>query len=247
LTCKAAAGPDTMTCMDPTWWPLAQLRLQTPRLELRVPSEDDLHELAGVAAAGVHEPSVQPFAFPWTDVAPEERARSTLQYHWTQWGAFKPEHWTLDFVVVHEGAVVGTQGVSAHDFAVLREVHTGSWLGLARQGKGIGTEMRAAVLHLAFAGLGAEYAMSRAFTDNAASLAVSRKLGYAEDGIEFQVSRGRPASTQRLRLDRATWLASGVGRFGPVTITGLEPCLSMFGLSAASAPHDEAKDDEHQP
>ncbi len=38
--------------------------------------------------------------------------------------------------------------------------------------------MRAAVLHLAFAGLEAEYADSDAFTDNAASLGVSRKLGY---------------------------------------------------------------------
>jgi RimJ/RimL family protein N-acetyltransferase len=63
--------------------------------------------------------------------------------------------------------------------------------------------MRAAVLHLAFAGLGAEYATSEAFTDNAASLGVSRKLGYVLDGFYRQVIRGKPATQQRLRLDRA--------------------------------------------
>jgi RimJ/RimL family protein N-acetyltransferase len=44
--------------------------------------------------------------------------------------------------------------VSGRDFAVLREVHTGSWLGQRYQGQGLGTEMRSAVLHLGFAGLG---------------------------------------------------------------------------------------------
>ncbi len=49
----------------------------------------------------------------------------------------------LELVVVRDGTVVGTQGVGAHDFAVLRQVSTGSWLGRAYQGQGIGTQMRA--------------------------------------------------------------------------------------------------------
>jgi len=216
-----------MTCMDPALWPLSQLRLQTARLELRVPSQSDLYALADLAAQGVHDPVVQPFTFPWTDASPEDRARSTLQYHWTQWGAWKPEKWALELVVIYQGIVVGTQGMSATDFAVLREVGTGSWLGLAHQGNGIGTEMRAAILHLAFEGMGAQYATSGAFTDNAASLAVSQKLGYADDGIELHVSRGRPAIVRRLRLDLVTWQAT---RSVPVTMHGLEPCLPMFGL-----------------
>ena len=113
---------------------------------------------------------------------------------------------------------------------MLREVSTGSWLGLEHHGQGIGTEMRAAVLYLAFAGLGAEHAVSSAFIDNPASLWVSRKLGYANDGIERQVSRGQPAVIQRLRLDRDTWQAT---QKVPVTIHGLQPCLHMFGISAS--------------
>jgi RimJ/RimL family protein N-acetyltransferase len=227
-----------MARMNPAWWPLAQLRLQTPRLELRPPAEADLYRLAGLAADGIHDPDVQPFMFPWTDVPPDERARSVLQYQWRQMGAWTTQQWELGLAVVRDGTVVGIQSMAGTEFALLREVHTGSWLGLAHQGTGIGTEMRAAALHLAFAGLSAQYALSDAFTDNPASLGVSRKLGYAEDGIDRCVSRGRPATTQRFRMDRTTWEAT---HSVPVTIAGLEPCLPMFGLTVSEGTAGQRK------
>jgi hypothetical protein len=131
-------------------WPLFGLRLSTPRLELRVPDLDDLAALAAVAATGVHDPAVQPFAAEWTDGPPEQ--------------------------------------------------------------------MRAAVLDLAFEGLGAEYAVSEAFADNAASYAVSRKLGYADDGIERAnaVDANSAAQSQMhiamQRLDREVRYAVGISR-----------------------------------
>jgi RimJ/RimL family protein N-acetyltransferase len=218
--------------MDPAWWPLPGLRLRTPRLELRLPTDTDLMALAELAAGDVHDPAVQPFLVPWTDRPPDERARGAMQYHWRQWATWTPEHWTLELVVISAGAMVGVQSVSASDFAVLREVHTGSWLGMAHQGKGIGTEMRAAVLHLAFGGLGAQQARSEAFDDNPASLAVSRKLGYSDDGIDRYIVRGRPVVSQRLRLDRSIWESTHTV---PVTIAGLQPCLHMFGLAGGPA------------
>ncbi len=208
-------------------WPLFGLRLRTARLELRLPSLADLDELASLAAEGVHDPAVQPFGVPWTDVPPDQRSRCVLQFHWRQWAGWSPQDWTLNLVVDIGGTIVGTQGVTGRDFAVLREVSTGSWLGQRHQRQGIGTEMRAAVLQLAFAGLEAEYATSDAFTDNAASLGVSRKLGYAFDGIYRQVIRGRPATQHRLRLDRAGWQAH---RPVDVEITGLAECRPDFGL-----------------
>ena len=129
----------------------------------------------------------------WTDGSPDERARSTMQYHWSRWGSWQPSDWTLELVVIRDGVVVGSQGVGGRDFAMLRQVSTGSWLGRHYQGQGIGTQMRAAVLHLAFEGLNARQAVSAAFEDNAASLGVSRKLGYRDDGTEWHVVRGRPA------------------------------------------------------
>jgi RimJ/RimL family protein N-acetyltransferase len=208
---------------------MAGLRLRTPALELRWPRPGDLDALADLAALGVHDPDVQPFTAAWTDVPPDERARSTMQYHWSRWASWTPSDWTLEFAVISDGEVAGTQGLGGRDFAVLREVHTGSWLGRRYQGHGIGTQMRAAVLHLAFEGLGAQHAASGAFEHNAASLGVSRKLGYRDDGIERHAVRGHPAVLQRLRLTRADWQAA---RSVPVEIRGLEPCLPFFGLPA---------------
>jgi RimJ/RimL family protein N-acetyltransferase len=206
---------------------MAGLRLRTPALELRWPSLGDLDALADLAATGVHDPDVQPFTVPWTDAPPDERARSTMQYHWSLWASWTPSDWTLELAVIRDGEVAGTQGIKGRDFAVLREVNTGSWLGRRFQGQGIGTQMRAAVLNLAFAGLGAQHAVSGAFEDNAASLGVSRRLGYRDDGIERQVVRGHPAVLRRLRLTRADWQAA---HSVPVEIHGLEPCLPFFGL-----------------
>lgn len=210
-------------------WPLFGLRLRTPRLELRVPDLDDLGTLADLAAAGVHDPAVQPFAVPWTDGEPHEVARNTLQWQWQMMGRWSPQEWTLQFVVVAGGTVIGTQALDAKEFAVLREVGTGSWLGRAHHRRGYGTEMRAAVLHLAFEGLHAEYATSEAFEDNGASYGVSKKLGYADNGVERHVVRGKPVVGRRLRLDREAWAAA---RTVDVTVTGLEPCLPMFGLTS---------------
>jgi RimJ/RimL family protein N-acetyltransferase len=210
-------------------WPLFGLRLRTPRLELRVPDLNDLAGLAQLAADGIHDPAVMPFVTPWTDAGPLDRARGTIQWHWTQWGTWSPLRWSLGLVAVADGVVLGTQDLGAQDFAELREVNTGSWLGRAQHGRGYGTEMRAAVLELAFAALGADSATSEAFEDNAASYAVSRKLGYADDGIARHLVRDKVVLGRRLRLDRERWAAH---RSIPVTVEGLAPCLPLFGLPA---------------
>ncbi|MEU3711134.1 GNAT family N-acetyltransferase [Streptomyces catenulae] len=215
-----------------THWPLAGLRLTTPRLELRSPDPDDLAALASSAADGVHDPAVQPFTVAWTDAEPEQRARNVLQYHWRCWAEWRPEDWELNLVAVRDGTVVGTQGIGARDFAVRREVGTGSWLGRAHHGQGLGTEMRAAVLQLAFAGLGAQHAVSGAYADNAASLEVSRKLGYREDGIERHAVRGAPVELRRLRLTADRWRRY---RSVPVQVAGLPECLPWFGLPGGGA------------
>ncbi len=182
----------------------------------------------------MHEPGQQPLLAPWAEAPPTERAKSTLQFHWRQWAAWRPSDWSLGMVVLRDGVVVGTQGMEARDFAVRREVSTGSWVGLRHHGQGIGTQMRAAILHLAFEGLGAEQATSGAFADNAASLAVSRKLGYADDGIDRQVAGDRVVVTRRFRLNREDWQ---MRRRIPVQIAGLEACAAEFGLPQSDLSH----------
>jgi len=135
-------------------------------------------------------------------------------------------------MMVKEGdVVVGVQGMLATDFAVKRQVGTGSWLGQGYQGRGIGKEMRAAILQLAFAGLGAKRATSGAFEDNAASLAVSRGLGYVENGDDIGAPRGTPVRQIRLLLTREAWEKK---RRDDIQIHGLETCLPMFGVDQKS-------------
>lgn len=208
------------------FWPLYGLRLTTPRLELRLPGPEALEELAAVAAGGVHEPDAMPFSVPWTDEAPEQRGRGTYQHVLGTIAEWRREKWTLSLAVLHEGKVVGRQDLTAADFPVTKEAGTGSWLGLAHQGRGIGTEMRAAALHLAFEGLGARSVRSAAMTDNPRSLRVSRKLGYRLDGMAIASVRAKARTVQRLRLDRAAWEAQ---RRTPVSLHGLEPCRALFG------------------
>ncbi|WP_181764382.1 GNAT family N-acetyltransferase [Streptomyces albidus (ex Kaewkla and Franco 2022)] len=218
--------------MAPRCWPLYGLRITTPRLELRLPDEELLEELVAVAASGVHEADDMPFGVPWTDGGPEKRARTTFQHVLGTVAQWQPEKWTLSLAVLHEGEVVGRQDLTASDFAVTGEAHTGSWLGLAHQNRGIGTEMRAGVAHLAFQGLGARTLTSSAMTDNPRSLAVSRKLGYLPDGVELAAVRGAARTLQRLRLDRASWEAH---RSVKVELHGLEPCRELFGVARTAS------------
>ncbi|MFF3176205.1 GNAT family N-acetyltransferase [Streptomyces sp. NPDC057900] len=212
--------------MEPQHWPLYGLRIRTPRLELRLPDLGLLDELASVAADGVHAPDTMPFTVPWTDGTPAERGRAVFQHVLASVANWSQREWSLSLVVLHEGRVVGRQDVMAKDFAVTGEVSTGSWLGLGYQGRGIGTEMRAAALHLAFAGLGARTAVSAAMTDNPRSLGVSRRLGYLPDGLETAALRGAPVTLQRLRLGRERWAEH---RAVDVTVEGLDGCRAEFG------------------
>ncbi len=208
-------------------WPPRHLVLRTPRLELRPDDDAGLFELAEEALLGVHPPDLMPFVTAWTDDTPENRALSTLRWHWEKRATLRPESWTLQFLVRLDGAVVGTQALGGTDFAVTREVATGSWLGLRHQRRGIGTEMRAAVLLFAFDHLGARHARSAAFVDNPASLRVSEKLGYRRDGTEAVARRGQLAEDVRLLVGRGTFRRPG----WTLEVEGVEACLPMLGLT----------------
>jgi RimJ/RimL family protein N-acetyltransferase len=86
--------------------------------------------------------------------------------------------------------------------------------------------MRAAVLHLAFAGLDARVAASNAFADNHASLRVSGKLGYEPNGEDEAAPRGVPRRRLQLRLTRERWAAA---RRDDILLDGLGPCLPLLG------------------
>jgi RimJ/RimL family protein N-acetyltransferase len=211
------------------YWPLFDLRIKTPRLVLRPPTDDDFPALLSAISDGIHDPAVMPFSMPWTDLPAEERQRGSVQWWWRARAEWKPDAWSLALAVFLDGRAVGMQDVDAKSFAVLRTVSTGSWLTREVQGRGLGKEMRSAVLQLAFEGLDALVAESGAFTDNASSLGVSRALGYRDNGVRREAPRGTPQEMLNLRLTREEWLARRES-YSPAEISGLAECRSMFGV-----------------
>jgi RimJ/RimL family protein N-acetyltransferase len=202
---------------------LWDLRLRTPRLELRLPTEDELVALFRVAEGGIHPSGEMPFYVPWTD---DLRLDLFLEFHRGAWSAWRPEGWSLNLIAFLDGRPIGSQGIEAADFATERVVETGSWLGAPYQGQGLGTEQRAAVLELAFEGLGAEAAVSGSFLHNVKSQRVSEKLGYRRTGTRTLESRGRPVEHYDYRLERRDWVSPL-----PVTLAGVEAALPLFGAA----------------
>jgi RimJ/RimL family protein N-acetyltransferase len=210
--------------MTPDPWPLRHLTLRTPRLVLRPDDDEGLLELVDEAHRGVHRPDEMPFVVPWTDNV----GHRTLQYYWSERAQLAPEKWTVNFLVRLDGRVIGMQAMASTNFGILREVVTGSWVGLRHQRRGIGTEMRAAVLAFAFDHLGAVRARSSAFRENTASMRVSERLGYRPDGTQSHVRRGQAGENVRLLVTseqfvRPPWT---------LQVEGVDACRALLGVPA---------------
>ena len=218
--------------MENPFWPLFDLRIRTRHVEIRLPSDDDLTGLARLALKGVHDPTFMPFLHPWTDEQSPELERGLLQWGWRHRATWSPNDWSFNGAVLVDGELVGVQSLMAKDFATLRSVKTGSWLGTAHQGQGIGKEMRSAILQFAFEGLDALEAHSGGFVDNESSLAVSRALGYEENGRRTVLRRGVPTELLDVRLDRSKWRQTA---HPEVEIVELGNCRDFFVAADSGA------------
>lgn len=207
-------------------WPPYQLRITIADLELRVVRDEDLPGLVDLALSGVHPTNEMPFGVPWTRTSPDKLPAAYARHHWQTRSVFTPENFNLEFAVRRNGFLVGSQGVGAQDFPVTRSAGTGSWLALAHHGQGIGTRMRRAVCALAFDELHAAEVVSSPYVDNPSSLAVSRKVGYLDNGSQIHDREGKPATLQRLLLTPAAFIRGN----DPITITGAEALRRFLGL-----------------
>jgi len=207
-------------------WPLFDLSITSDDLELHAVRDVEVEALAGMFSDDVEQ---DPRAERFDSLDPAaDRRRLVGQGIWRNRGTWSPSSWCLDFAVVHQGRLVGLQTLEADDFLLLRTVDSASWLTTTARGQGIGLAMRTAVLTLAFDHLGAQHAISSARLDNAASLAVSRRIGYADNGLSVVRSPSGIATLQHLRLTRDQWDASGRGR--GFTVKGVDRCRAWFGI-----------------
>ena len=214
--------------MDPLDWPLPGLRLRTPDLLLRPTTEADLSAVAATLSTDIAIDPRLP-RFPGLDER-ISRAVAAHQSYWQSVGNWSVDNWRLDFVVVVGERIIGVQSLEGEDFLVLRTVDSASHLARDRRGRGWGKQARCAVLALAFGPLAAEYAITSAWHHNAASLGVSRALGYKPNGESRHRSDTRPGADTmvHLRLSRADWEASGQAE--SIEVSGFENCLPFFGL-----------------
>lgn len=120
----------------PDPWPLWGLELRTPRLRLRPDEDEGVAEALAEALRGIHPPEQMPFGFPWTDSEPDVLVREGFQHHWRSRASWRPDDWEVHFLVRLQGQVIGSQSLRAKDFAVNREVSSGSWIGRRVQGRG---------------------------------------------------------------------------------------------------------------
>jgi RimJ/RimL family protein N-acetyltransferase len=209
-------------------WPPFALTITCGPVTLSPVQDSDLSGLEELARSGIHEPAEMPFFFPWTDGSHSEVSQRLLQYHWAQRAAMSPAAWTLENTVRFEGEVVGCQSFSTKDYIATRTGETGSWLGMKHHGRGIGTLMRQTICTFMFDHLDAAEVTSAAFLDNPASLAVSRKVGYRDNGVVRLKRRdGEVALSQNLVLTAATLNRPEP----PVEVAGLSALRSFLSLA----------------
>lgn len=203
-------------------WPFFDLRISSGEVLLRGVTDVDLDPLLAVLPDDLgRDPRHRPFL----DAAADARRILTAEI-WQHRGAWSPDSWCLDLAVEVDGRVVGIQALEGDHFPLLKTVDSHSWLATAVRGRGLATAMRAGVLGLAFDHLGAVAAVSSAEVANVPSLAVSRRLGYADNGLSRSDSTEGVIELRHLRLLAETWRAAG----HPVEIEGVEACHPWFGL-----------------
>ncbi len=118
----------------------------------------------------------------------QDLPRFFAQYYWQLGADFSPGRRTAPLAVLWDGEPAGVQELFGDKYLVNRTTETGSWLARPFHGRGIGTAMRQVIAAFAFDHLDAQHVTSAAFSDNAASVSVSRKVGYTENGVDIWAS-----------------------------------------------------------
>lgn len=163
------------TIVAPPGSPMAQLPLETERLLLRPYSHDDSSAIVRL----LNDPEMARFLmvtpYPFVDFD----ARTLVKAAWRRMTGGRG----FDLLVATRalpGQVVGSVGVGLHDEGTRAEL--GFWIGRDHWGQGCATEAARRMMEFATDALKVSRFTGTVATDNAASLAVLAKLGFAETG-----------------------------------------------------------------
>lgn len=207
-------------------WPFDQLTIIGPELVLRPVRDADIAPLVAVFPDDFDlDPSFPPLrGVPCA----ADRVRRLAQSIWRHRGCWTVDDWSLDFGVWRDGEPIGIQTLEGTKFPTDRTVDTASWIAKPLRGNGFGRQARKAVLTFAFEQLDAQRAITSALTTNHASLGVSRRLGYRDDGITPHDTGDGVVDLQHLVVDRTDWVADDREAFA---VNGFDTCRPFFGLN----------------
>jgi RimJ/RimL family protein N-acetyltransferase len=217
-------------------FPPFALRISCGPVTLQVLRDEDLPEVVELVRGGIQAPGLpMPFITAWHEDpfdpgAPGAFPARSLQWWWSERASVTPEEWRLELVVLRDGVIVGMQDLHAQDFAQTHQIMTGSWLGRGHQGMGTGTLMRQLAVGFAFDELGATSCESGYIAGNHASAAVSRKVGYVDNGVRRIVQHTQHGKVgvdeQRVVVTPATYVRPA----DPVSVAGADQLRRFLGI-----------------
>ena len=174
--------------------------LTSPRLVLRTPRKEDAPAIAALADDWEVASRLTRLPHPYTledavffveEIVPQE----------------------LIWLIEHASSrvMLGVAGLTPQPDA--KSFELGYWLGRAFWGQGFATEAAGLLLDHAFLHAGASLVTAGCFTDNARSLRVLRKLGFAITGrsLRFCMAQQRELPHDDLALTFAAWRCRKIG------------------------------------
>ncbi len=153
-----------------------------------------------------------------------------VQQLWNWRASWTAANWMLPFVAIQGEQVVGVVEIYAQNFPVLRTAELGIWIDPTLQKRGHGKEMAAGALHFLFEIIRADEARWGAPSNNPASLALARALGFTDNGVTRVAIADKRIDEELFRLPRERWQEQPKP---PFTVNNTEACLPFFGPGIA--------------
>lgn len=197
-------------------------------MQLRLIDDDSILHL-GIRnqAADIFTDPTVPWAFGWLGAAPAE----IISFSYSSLASLTPKDertpWELKLACFKGDDLMGTTSLRRNLCGEMVLYDTGSYLFREFQGQGYGRLMRRMILHLAFEGLGIPFVESIAHPLNAASVELSRSLGYEHAGET-------PSGQMRWVMRASQWQDQPRTSDPVVTMTGVEGLAAQLRIPAAS-------------
>ena len=166
--------------------PLLDIRIETPRLLLRSPSESDVEAVASELNDLDVVRTLARVPFPYS------RADALAFLSSSRESALRGK--AVNLVITSNGAAIGCVGLD--DYPATNEL--GYWLGRKHWRQGIATEAVKAFVSWCFLELCVKEIRSGAFVDNPPSLRVQEKLGFLQIGTSLRPSLARGYAVQHI-------------------------------------------------